>query len=136
MGFSVEDILLKDDRTKYQLLGRLKSDCEYCIQNSFISGHLWGITVQEHIKFMKAIWKSFPKEGKPTWLGYRAICSYEKQMLDIAKKSQGRNGSHCDFCDYSHHMVNRATGGVDYYCQLLKKDVKVLTNNKKCPLRK
>lgn len=136
MGYSTEEIVSSDINIRYQLLGRMQSDCVYCIQNNFISSHLWGVTVQEHIKFMKAIWKSFPKEKKPNWLGYKTICSYEKQMLAIAKSDKGLNGENCDFCNYVSPKVNSATGGVDYYCSLLRKDVKVLRNNKECPLRK
>lgn len=78
----LEDVLNHDETFRYQLLGRLQSDCEYFIgQNG--GTRLWGITVPEHIRYMKAIWKSFDKDKKPVWLKYRQIVAYEKAMINM-----------------------------------------------------
>ena len=60
----------------------MKMDCETFLATNG-SSRLWGITVQEHIKYMKAIWKSFPADDKPDWLKYGRIVSYENAMKKL-----------------------------------------------------
>lgn len=69
-----------DDSFKYQMLGRMQLDCQCYIANGYCS-HLWGINPEEHIIYMKALWKSFPKNKKPKWCFYRDILAYEKEMV-------------------------------------------------------
>ena len=75
----LEDVLQSDERFRYQLLDRLRMDCDYFIGQNGLA-RLWGITVEEHIKYMKAIWKSFDKDKKPVWLKYGQIVEYEREM--------------------------------------------------------
>lgn len=131
----IERILKEDKTVRYRMLARMQSDCEYSINSNFICSHLWGITVPDHIRYMKLLWKSFPKDEKPQWLKYRKICEYEKKLLIIVENSNNKNGSSCDFCYYSHSRIDRYTGGVMYYCTLLKKDVLELRGNRECPIR-
>lgn len=68
-------------RFQYQLLGRMKSDCDYYLGygNRNLS-RLWANNETEHIKTMKSIWLSFSEEEKPEWLTWEQILEYEKEM--------------------------------------------------------
>lgn len=76
-----------DETSHYRMLDRLRSDCEYYLGNgNRYAGHLWVVdNVQGHIELMKALWNSFPADGKPEWLPYAKILDYEKQMVDVDK---------------------------------------------------
>ena len=78
----MKDIINKDSRFRYQLLGRMQSDCEYFLNygNRSIK-HLWSGNVKEHIKDMKTLFKSFKKSERPEWLSMKDILSYENQMI-------------------------------------------------------
>ena len=54
-----------DDRFRYMLLDRMRSDCDYFLGNGQIYGnHLWAENVTDQIGYMKALWNSFPEDGK------------------------------------------------------------------------
>ena len=73
------DILKSEASFRYQMLDRMKMDCEY-----FLGGgnrcekYLWGGEVTRHIDYMKALWNSFTE--KPLWLTMEQICKYEAEM--------------------------------------------------------
>ena len=77
---------LFEDKQKgaYMLLGRLQGDCDYFLNagNGSEKG-LWGITVKDHIKEMKKIYKSLNE--KPQWISMDDIKKYEKDMLKKLK---------------------------------------------------
>lgn len=74
-------ILDHDDKFCYQLLSRMKYDCEYYLGNGQRAPkHLWAGNVKDHIKIMKALWESFPQKGKPEWLSWEQIEKYEADM--------------------------------------------------------
>ena len=79
-----------DDRFRYMLLARMRSDCDYFLGNGQIYGnHLWAGNVADQIGYMKALWESFLADGKPEWLTMEQILNYEKQMLALlAAKSR------------------------------------------------
>lgn len=79
---TLEELLAGDEQFRYMMLGRMQSDCLYFIGHNG-APRLWGITVDDHITYMKALWKSFPKNGKPQWLKYGEILKYEKAMKEI-----------------------------------------------------
>ena len=55
-----------DDRFRYMLLDRMRMDCDYFLGNGQIYGnHLWAGNVTDQIGYMKALWESFPVDGKP-----------------------------------------------------------------------
>ena len=83
-----------DDRFRYMLLDRMRSDCDYFLGNGQIYGnHLWAGNVPDQIGYMKALWDSFPEDGKPEWLTMEQILNYEQEMLALlAEKSGGRHG--------------------------------------------
>ena len=71
----------KDEKFRYQLLGRLQSDCDYYLGNGGRNPkHLWSGNEKNHIKDMKSLYKSFDRDKRPDWLSWREILEYEKQM--------------------------------------------------------
>lgn len=78
----LKDFLLHDAAFRYQLLGRLKSDCDYYLGcgNRYV-GHLYFKSEKEHVVYMKALLESFPKDEKPEWLTWENISEYENQMV-------------------------------------------------------
>lgn len=78
---NLNEILSRDKTFRYQLLDRLRSDCEYYLgYGNRYFGHLWGSTEIEHIEYMKALWNSFKEDEKPEWLSFSKILEYEKAM--------------------------------------------------------
>lgn len=77
----IEEINSKDLTFRYQLLNRLKIDCDYflgCGQG--LVKHLWALNVDDHIQYMKDIWNGFSESEKPEWLTLEDILFYEKRM--------------------------------------------------------
>lgn len=72
---------------KYQLLDRLKSDCEYFLKaGNRNEKHLWAGNVDDQIAKMKELWNSL--EEKPEWLSMEDIENYEKEMKqDIVEEA-------------------------------------------------
>ncbi|MDD9309811.1 hypothetical protein PUS82_00500 [Cytobacillus firmus] len=70
------------DRFNYQLLGRLRSDCEYYLGygNRNVK-NLWANNEKEHIEKMKELYNSFSDDEKPEWLSYEQILQYEKLII-------------------------------------------------------
>ena len=66
----VSTVLTWSLQLRYQMLDRMKQDCEY----------LWAGNVADHIEYMKALWWSFPESGKPEWLTLEEIKDYERRM--------------------------------------------------------
>lgn len=78
-----KDILKSDESFRYQLLGRLQSDCEYYLGYGNRSKHrLWANNEKDQIEVMKELWKSFPDDGKPEWLTWDDILNYESKMIE------------------------------------------------------
>lgn len=70
------------DSFKYMLLDRMKQDCNYYLGNgNRLKKYLWSNDEKEHIENMKALWNSFPDEGKPEFITMEQIETYEKEML-------------------------------------------------------
>lgn len=66
----------------YQLLDRLKTDCEYYLGYGNRSpNHLWANDETEQIQKMKEIWLSLPDDAKPEWLTWEQIEGYEKALI-------------------------------------------------------
>lgn len=79
---TIEEILNYEESFRYQMLGRMQSDCEYYLGYGHRSANkLWAGNEKDQIAYMKAIWKSFDKNKKPKWCLYRQILAYEKQMV-------------------------------------------------------
>lgn len=70
----------------YQMLGRLKSDCEYFLGNgNGYLGHLYYKDVNKHCDAMLSQYNSFSDKDKPVWLSVEKIENYRKEMLALAK---------------------------------------------------
>lgn len=78
-----EEILNSDKKFRYMMLDRLRSDCNYYLDN----GHrhkkfLWANNEEEHIELMVALYESFSKEDKPEWISMDNIEEYRRKMSD------------------------------------------------------
>lgn len=77
----IENPVSKEKRAQYQMLGRLKSDCDYYLGFGFRNpNRLWAGTEINQIKEMKTLWLGFSEAEKPEWLTWEQILDYEKQM--------------------------------------------------------
>ena len=87
----MEDWILKsEDSYRYQLLSRLKMDCDYYLGYGNLSkNHLWAEDEKGQIETMKMLWKSFPDEDKPEWLTWEEILEYEEKMCGESIEGNG-----------------------------------------------
>ena len=78
----VPDDTEKYDYTfEYQLLSRLKSDCEYFLGHGDCwEKHLWAGNVDDQIAKMRELYDLLPE--KPEWLTEQEITSYDQRMMD------------------------------------------------------
>lgn len=75
--------LSREKAFEYQMLGRLKSDCDYFLGNgNGYEPHLWAKTVENQIVEMRKRWKAFSENEKPEWLTWEDIDRYEREMLE------------------------------------------------------
>jgi len=80
--FTLDWILSRDEKFRYQMLGRMRSDCDYYLGNGQIYGnHLWAGNEVDQIDYMKCLWSSFAEDKKPEWLTWEQILQYERDML-------------------------------------------------------
>lgn len=78
---SIEDLLKEPKDFKYQLLDRLKQDCEYYLGNGNKNAkYLWSKNEKQQIEDMKALYNSFKDDEKPEWLTMENINNYAKEM--------------------------------------------------------
>jgi len=76
----LQDLLLGEEAFRYQMLGRLQTDCEYYLSfRERTPNVLWAKDEKRHIKYMKALYKSF--SVKPEWITMEDIKNYEKLMV-------------------------------------------------------
>lgn len=70
-------------RFKYQLLSRLKSDCNYYLgYGNRNKNVLWSGSEEQQIIDMKALLDSFDRHNKPEWLTIIDIWEYEIKMTN------------------------------------------------------
>ena len=66
---------------QYQMLDRMRSDCEYFLgYENRCTKDLWGKSVEKHIEAMRRIWNEL--EEKPMWLSIEQIDEYERKMKE------------------------------------------------------
>ena len=76
----LDSILNTDITYRYQMLSRMKADCEYALKAGSMR-HLWAENDPEkQIACMRAIWESFPDDAKPEWIGKEEIDQLAVQM--------------------------------------------------------
>lgn len=79
---TVDDIIQRDLRFRYQLLSRLKSDCEYYLHYGNRQPKcLWANDEREQIEFMTKLYNSFKEDEKPEWLTMEEIIAYSKKII-------------------------------------------------------
>lgn len=79
---AVDDLLNHDKSFRYQLLDRLRSDCEYYLgYGNRCADHLWAGSEKEQIACMKVLWESFKPDEKPNYLSFDQILDYELKMV-------------------------------------------------------
>ena len=77
----IEEETTSGNEFNYQLLGRLRSDCDYFLgAGNRSERQLWAGNVADQIAKMKELWSSFPEDSKPQWLSMEDIMQYEKDM--------------------------------------------------------
>lgn len=86
------EILNSAPEFRYQLLHRMKADCDYYLgYGNRNPRNLWASSMEEQIATMRAIWNSFPENAKPEWLSFEDIQQYEDSMANsqnIEEKSE------------------------------------------------
>lgn len=78
---TADEVIHKDSVFKYQLLDRLRSDCEYYL--NYGNRHpksLWAGDEKLQIEFMIKLHESFKEDEKPEWLTMDEILEYSKKM--------------------------------------------------------
>lgn len=70
----------------YQMLDRLRSDCDYYLGNgNGNSKHLYYKDINKQIEEMKKIYNSFSDEDKPKWISLDKIEDYRNKMQNFNK---------------------------------------------------
>ncbi len=79
---TIDDIIQRDLKFRYQLLSRLQSDCEYYLNHgNRHSRCLWSGDESMQIEFMTKLHGSFKEDEKPEWLTMEEIIDYGKKMI-------------------------------------------------------
>lgn len=82
----MEDEPTMEERSRYRLLSRLQSDCEYYLGNgNGNTDYLWAGNEERQIEKMKELYNSFSDDKKPEWLTWEDILNYESEMNDYEK---------------------------------------------------
>ena len=79
---TIQNVIEKSStKFKYQLLSRMKSDCNYYLgYGNRNKNCLWSGDEKQHIADMKALYESFKESEKPEWLTSEDIKEYENKM--------------------------------------------------------
>ena len=77
----IEDIIQRNAEFRYQLLDRLKIDCNYYLgYGNRYPKHLWAHNEDLQIELMIKLHDSFDKDKKPEWITMGEILEYKKKM--------------------------------------------------------
>ena len=94
-----KSVLQNDETFRYQLLGRMQTDCNYFLGNgNRLDKFLWAGSVEEQIAYMKALYNSFPDDKKPEWISLEDINNYENEMTNDEVNINNDNDEP-DICD-------------------------------------
>lgn len=122
---SNEDILGKDDEFRYQLLDRLKSDCDYYLGNGNRNDkHLWAGNVKDQIQTMKDLYNSFSDDMKPEWISLEDIDNYEKEMSDDLDEADEHDLSKDLYRDEANRRILARLKHLDVYLEELQSALK------------
>lgn len=82
----LNELLSRDKEFRYQMLGRLKSDCEvYLGDGCGNRERLWTKNVRQQIYYMKALFYSFSGQYVPTWINIGYIKELEAKMIQVER---------------------------------------------------
>lgn len=85
-----KEFVSRKEHFQYQMLYRLKSDCEYYLGYGYRNPNcLWAKTEDGQIEEMKKIWNSFSDDEKPEWLTWKQIEKYERDIVFQKKIKPG-----------------------------------------------
>ena len=117
---TIKDVTSRDEKFRYQLLDRLKQDCNYFLgYGNRHEGSLWAGNTKDHVAVMQALWDSLPE--KPEWLTKEQLADYASKMLEPEKDLQEKVTAIKEAIgEYLQKVAN------DYYSQGNKSDVDVL----------
>ena len=117
---AIKDVTSRDEKFRYQLLDRLKQDCNYFLgYGNRHEGSLWAGNAKDHVAVMQALWDSLPE--KPEWLTKEQLANYASKMLEPEKDLQEKVAAIKEAIgEYLQKVAN------DYYSQGNKSDVDVL----------
>lgn len=80
---TIEEILQRDATFRYQLLSRLKLDCNYYLgYGNRFPKCLWFGNEELQIELMIELHNSFGEDEKPMWLTMEQIKAYSAQMTN------------------------------------------------------
>lgn len=78
---TIEDIIQRNAEFRYQLLDRLKTDCDYYLgYGNRYPKHLWAHNEEQQIELMIKLHDSFDEDKKPEWITIDEILEYKKKM--------------------------------------------------------
>ena len=84
---TIKDVTSRDEQFRYQLLDRLKQDCNYFLgYGNRHEGSLWAGNAKDHVAVMQTLWDSLPE--KPEWLTKEQLADYAGKMLEPEKNLQ------------------------------------------------
>lgn len=79
----IDSLLKGNSQFRYQMLSRMKSDCDYYLgYGNRNERHLWANSVEKQLDYMQKIYDSFPDDMKPEWLTQEDINRYREKMLN------------------------------------------------------
>jgi hypothetical protein len=79
---TINEFINFDKTFRYQLLSRLKEDCNYYLHNGNRNPeNLWADNEKRQIQFMLALYNSFSQDEKPEWLTLEQIKGYKAKMI-------------------------------------------------------
>lgn len=78
----IDSLLKGNSQFRYQMLSRMKSDCDYYLgYGNRNERDLWANSVEKQLDYMQKIYDSFSDDMKPEWLTQEDINRYRKEML-------------------------------------------------------
>lgn len=89
----IKDVIKNSDKKfKYQLLSRLKFDCDYYLSYGNVNANcLWSGNEEQQIFDMLAIYKSFNDIDKPEWITFNDIMEYKMNMTHELSIFEAKN---------------------------------------------
>lgn len=79
----MEEEPTREEKFNYQMLDRLRSDCEYYLGNgNRHTKFLWAGSEKDQINEMKRLYNYFSEDKKPEWLTWEDILKYESKMVE------------------------------------------------------